>query len=165
MNREPGKRWWNIPTRIVVCVLCAGLLSPSNAVSGSKKKQKESKKAQQIQLLQQLPLRWRIWLDEEVYPSLIGYRCSAPVVCRAVVECVGPAVGSRQRISRDLPRADRICSPPVRQHGRGSCSNPPHPRPSDLSPRPTVSRLLFAHGLLGVALYRGDRRGRGGALF
>ena len=70
MNREPGKRWWNIPTRIVVCVLCAGLLSPSNAVSGSKKKQKESKKAQQIQLLQQLPLRWRIWLDEEVYPLI-----------------------------------------------------------------------------------------------
>jgi VWFA-related protein len=51
-------------------VLCAGLLSPSNAVSGSKKKQKESKKAQQIQLLQQLPLRWRIWLDEEVYPLI-----------------------------------------------------------------------------------------------
>jgi len=70
MNREAGKRRWNIPTRVVVCVLCAGLLSPSNAVSGSKKKQKESKKAQQIQLLQQLPLRWRIWLDEEVYPLI-----------------------------------------------------------------------------------------------
>jgi VWFA-related protein len=70
MNRGPGKRRWNIPTRVVVCVLCLGLLSPSSAVGGSKKKQTESKKKQQIQLLQQVPLRWRIWLDEEVYPLI-----------------------------------------------------------------------------------------------
>ena len=70
MNRGPGKRRWKIPTRVVVCVLCLGLLSPSSAVGGSKKKQTESKKKQQIQLLQQVPLRWRIWLDEEVYPLI-----------------------------------------------------------------------------------------------
>ncbi len=69
MNGEPGKRWREIPTRVLVGVLCLGLLGPSSAFGG-KKKQKESKKAQQIQLLQQMPLRWRVWLDEEVYPLI-----------------------------------------------------------------------------------------------
>jgi VWFA-related protein len=53
-----------------VGVLCLGLLVPSSAAGGSKKEQKKSKKEQQIQLLQQVPLRWRIWLDEEVYPLI-----------------------------------------------------------------------------------------------
>jgi len=69
MNTEPGKRWRGIPTRVLVCVLCFVLLGPSSAAGGNKKK-KESKKEQQIQLLQQVPLRWRIWLNEEVYPLI-----------------------------------------------------------------------------------------------
>jgi len=54
---------------VLVCVLCFVLLGPSSAAGGNKKK-KESKKEQQIQLLQQVPLRWRIWLNEEVYPLI-----------------------------------------------------------------------------------------------
>ena len=66
MDGEPGKWLRQIPIRVLVAVLCLGVLGPSNAAGGSKKKSKQSKKEQQIQLLQQVPLRWRIWLDEEV---------------------------------------------------------------------------------------------------
>lgn len=70
MNGETGKMWREIPTGILVFVLCLGLLGPSIAVGGNKKNQKVSKKKQTIQLLQQLPIRWRIWLDEEIYPLI-----------------------------------------------------------------------------------------------
>jgi len=70
MDREPGKWLRQMPTRVVAGVLCIALLGPSLAAGGNKKKQKESKKEQRIQLLQQLPLRWRVWLDEEIYPLI-----------------------------------------------------------------------------------------------
>ncbi len=70
MDRELGKWLRLIPTRVLVGVLCLGLLGPSIAAGGKQKEQKESKKEQRIQLLQQLPHRWRVWLNEEIYPLI-----------------------------------------------------------------------------------------------
>ena len=70
MNRKTGNRWRRIPTRILVCLLCLGLFGPSIAAGSKQKIKKESKKEQRIQLLQQLPIRWRVWLDEEIYPLI-----------------------------------------------------------------------------------------------
>ncbi len=70
MNGETGKKWRGKTTRVLVCVMCLVLLGPSIAAGGNKKTQKQSKKETRIQLLQQLPIRWRIWLDEEIYPLI-----------------------------------------------------------------------------------------------
>jgi len=68
MEEQMRRRERKIFPLLLVCVLCAGLVgSPAAAGSGGKKK---DRKAQETAQLQELPIRWRIWLGEEIYPLI-----------------------------------------------------------------------------------------------
>ena len=68
MEEQTSKRERKIFPLLLVCALCAGLVGSSAAAgSGGKKK---DRKEQETAQLQELPIRWRIWLEEEIYPLI-----------------------------------------------------------------------------------------------